>query len=505
LAQRALAVSLVVALSVVAGFAASLPTWPLIVLGATLGTVGVVVRAYWRIPLVVQLVLVVFAGYVLLNRNFAELHIPVGALPVYVGELLLAVSLPWAIVNWPRQARGLSSFWFALGLWLIYAFARLLAGGFGYGLDAIRDFAIAYYGLFALVGYAIWPSVSHKTWTLFFTLLFVAIIPVQAFVIIAGPFGMPIPGSDDPTYVNRQDVMAVSLIAAATFFLLVLRAARLVAARIAVSSLALGLVIPQEVRAATLGAAVLLGVFAVQRRWGVLLGLLALPVASYALISLAGVEVRGRNGSSSPEVWLNRQVSTVSALLGGDAATEARRGVFAGRDVGLDTVAWRLAWWNALIDDVSSSADKTFFGNGFGADLTAPLGFQPDPTNPRLLRSPHNFVLTLLARSGLVGLTLWLAVVALWLVPVLASIRGATRAGRQSDADYVLWLTAYPVAIVVAALFGVVLEGPYGAIPCYILLGMSLRAAEALAEQTATAASPAMVRVRDRSWVPRTI
>jgi hypothetical protein len=480
---RGLTVGAVLVLSAAAGVLASTQAGPLLVLAAAVGIACVALRAYGRVPLVVQLVMVVFAGYVLLNRNFAELHVRVGQLPIYVGEILLAVTLPWAMLNWPRGTR-IAPLWILLAAWLAYATARLLAGGSEYGLDAIRDFAIAYYALFAVVGYVLWPTISRRQWTTFFTLLFVAILPIQAYVIVAGPFGIPIPGSEAPTLVNRQDVMAVSLIIAATFFLLVLRTAPLAPVRIAASSVALAMVIPQEVRAATLCAGVLLAVFAFQRRWGVLLGLVGLPVLGFLIMTLAGVEVRGRTGTSSPEMWINRQVSTISALLSGAAATEARLGVFSGQDVGLDTVAWRLAWWNALVDDVGSSVETTFFGRGFGANLTEPLGFQPDPTNPRLVRSPHNFLLTLLARTGLVGLALWLGAMMCWLIPVARNIRTAARAGRHTDADYVLWLTAYPLAIMVAALFGVVLEGPYGAIPCYILLGMSLRAAESLAVAT---------------------
>jgi hypothetical protein len=487
-ATRVGLISLFVVLSFGVGIAASTAAGPVLMLGAAIAAAAVTIRAYWRVPMVVLATLVVFAGYVLLNRNFAELQIRLGTLPVYIGELLLAVMLPWAILNWPTPRRALSTFWLALAMWLTYAAGRLLAGGLAeYGLNAIRDFALAYYALFIVVGYALWPAIPRRLWTVFFTILFIAILPVQAYVVVAGPFGFPIPGSEAPTYVDRQDVMAVSLIVAATFFLLVLRAARMAAARIILSSLALALVIPQEVRAATIGAGVLLGVFALQRRWGLLVSLLALPLAAYVLISAAGIEIRGRNGSSSPEVWLNRQISTVSALVGGDAASVAQRGVFSGQDVGLDTVAWRLAWWNALIDDIGSSVDKTFFGRGFGSNLTEPLGFQPDPTNPRLLRSPHNFVLTLLARTGLVGLVLWLGTIAMWLLRAFTIIRAATRAGRHEEADYVLWLTAYPVAIIVAAMFGVVLEGPYGAIPCYLLIGMSMRAAEALGDEVAQA------------------
>jgi hypothetical protein len=472
----------VLALCVLLGYLATTSIGPPLT-AAAVGVVGVVlVRDYLRLPVVVLGILFTFAGYVLLNRNFAELQVRAGPLPIYIGELVLGVALPWAILKWPRESvRSTSLVWVMLALWLVYATGRLIAGGFDYGIDGIRDFALAYYALFIVVGYAVWPSMSREGWTRFFTWLFIVLMPVETYFVVAGPFGLPIPGSSDTTLANRADVMAVSLIAAATFFLLVLRSKKYSAARLAISSFALTLVLPLEVRAATIGAILLLGVFAFQRRWVTLAGLIGLPILAFALLSLAGVEIRGRNGSSSPELWINRQVSTVSAVVGGQAASDAARGVLSTQDVGTDTIAWRLAWWNALFTEVTSSVDKTAFGLGFGADLTEPLGFQPDPTNTRLVRSPHNFLVTLLSRTGVIGLSLWLAALAACLIPVVHGIRGATRAGQRDDADYVLWLVAYPLTIIVAAVFGVVLEGPYGAIPCYLLLGMSLRAGEALA------------------------
>jgi hypothetical protein len=481
---------LVLAVSSLGGCLAATSLGPPIVVTAAVILGLVLVQRFLNVPWVVLLVLGVLSGYVLLNRNFAELQIRVGPLPIYVGEILLGISLPWAALRLRSPAGQHKPFWLFLGLWLAYATVRFLFGGLDYGIDGIRDFALAYYTLFSVVGYVMWPALPRVYWMRYFVALFVALIPIEGYVVFAGPFGVPIPGSDDPTLVNRQDVMAVSLIAAATFFLLVLRSARLLIGRVGLSSVALALVIPQEVRAATMGVVVLLGVFAIQRRWGILLGLVGLPVVAFALVSIVGIDVRGRNGSTSPEAWINRQISTVNALVDGEAIRAANRGAFTSQDVGLDTVAWRLAWWNALVDDVSTSVDKTAFGLGFGADLTEPLGFQPDPTNPRLLRSPHNFLVTLLARTGVVGLTLWLGCIASWITPVLQSVRHASRTDRRLDADFVLWLLAYPVMIIVAAIFGVVLEGPYGAIPCYLLLGMSLRSSEALAEVRTRAALP---------------
>lgn len=475
------------ALCLASGALAATGIGQLLVALAAAVSAAFVVRIRWSISIIVQSVLFVMAGYILLNRNFAELHVTVGGLPFYVGELLLVVGLPWAITHWPRHLTRTHTVFFAmLGLWLAYATARLLSSDLSSGLNAIRDFAIAYYAVFAIIGYAVWPMMPRKVWIAFFALVFIALIPVAAVTALQGPFGLPIPGEDPvaPTKADRADVMAVGLLAAATFFLLALRTARFTLARLILSSAALTLLLPLEVRAATIGAVAVLGIFAVQHRWRTLLSLIGLPVVAFALISLAGVQFRGRSSDGSPEALIGRQFSTFSILAGGQAVDAAASGDYWTQDTAVDTVAWRLAWWNALSNDVGSTLQGALFGVGFGSDLTGPLGLPVDNSVSRPLRSPHNFLLTLFARTGLVGLALWVGFVLAWLHPMLAAIRSAAHDGNQRDADWLLWFLAYPVALLIAALFGVVLEGPFGAMPFYLLLGMGLRASEALIPQT---------------------
>jgi len=218
-----------IAVCAVAAYVTTTGLAPLFVLALSLGVVVVALWKWARLPLLVVGIMAMLAGYILLNRNFASLHIPAGRLPIYVGELLLGCGLVWVAWHWvQRDMRRVSGFLVALGAWLLYATARFLAGGLDYGIDGIRDFALAYYALFAVVGYVIWPAVPRSRWTIFFALLFGAAIPVAAYVVAFGPFGLPIP-SDDPTAdnnVGRADVMAVALIGAATYFLLALRDTR---------------------------------------------------------------------------------------------------------------------------------------------------------------------------------------------------------------------------------------------------------------------------------------
>lgn len=482
-------------LCALAAYLATTSAGPLLLAGAAILALLLAARAAWRVPLVAQAVMLVMGGYVLLNRNFAELHVSLSGLPVYVGEILLAVALPWSLSRWPaRLSRPDALFFIVLAAWLAYATLRLLAGGLATGLDAVRDFAIAYYALFALVGYVAWSAVPRAAWTTVFLVVFIGLLGVVAVTAVQGPIGLPIPGDDptSPTKADRADVMSVSLIAAATFFLLALRKAGLALPRLLLSSAALALLLPLEVRAATIGVVAIVVLLAFQQRWRTLLSLVGLPVIVIALVAVFGVQFRGRSGGGSTDALLARQLSTVSVLWGGQAVEAASTGDYWTQDPAVDTVAWRLAFWNALVNDIGSSGQGVLFGLGFGTDLTGSVGFQPDPNAPRPLRSPHNFLLTLVGRTGLVGLGLWLTLLVTWLVPAFRATRATLQAGRDEEADYLLWLLVYALAIVLAALFGVVLESPFGAIPCYLLFGMSLRAS---AEAMAHAAARAQVRL----------
>jgi hypothetical protein len=86
------------------------------------------------------------------NRSFAGLHISVGEIPIFVGEATIAllVSL-WIVSDWHARRRRMVLDPLGISL-LIYA---LVGFGFavkgliaGYGLAAIRDFALVYYLVF---------------------------------------------------------------------------------------------------------------------------------------------------------------------------------------------------------------------------------------------------------------------------------------------------------------------------------------------------------------------
>jgi O-antigen ligase len=90
------------------------------------------------------------------------------------------------------------------------------------------------------------------------------------------------------------------------------------------------------------------------------------------------------------------------------------------------------------------------------------------------VRSPHNIVVTIFARSGVLGLGLWLAMlgtVGWW---IMSAVQVCRRLGDRGNELFGVWMGAALLAIVIVSSFGVVLEGPIGGIPFFVLLGLSM-------------------------------
>jgi len=137
------------------------------------------------------------------------------------------------------------------------------------------------------------------------------------------------------------------------------------------------------------------------------------------------------------------------------------------------TRQWRLLWWQSIID-YTVHGPYFWTGKGFGLNLTYDDGIERDPDVPS--RSPHNGHLTVLARAGVPGLVLWVALQLAFALSMLVGLMRARRDGQQTRAVLIVWVLAYWCAFLVNASFDVYLEGPQGGIWfwCVIAYGLAL-------------------------------
>jgi hypothetical protein len=134
------------------------------------------------------------------------------------------------------------------------------------------------------------------------------------------------------------------------------------------------------------------------------------------------------------------------------------------------TRQWRLIWWQRIID-YTVFGPYFWMGKGYGVNLADSDGFQVG-TRDEPLRSPHSSHLTFLARSGVPGFVLWVAVQITWASLMFKSYFQARRQEAKVWVGIFAWLMAYWLAFITAAGFDVFLEGPMAGIPFWSLFGV---------------------------------
>ncbi|MEG9247440.1 O-antigen ligase family protein [Arthrobacter sp. Soc17.1.1.1] len=132
--------------------------------------------------------------------------------------------------------------------------------------------------------------------------------------------------------------------------------------------------------------------------------------------------------------------------------------------------------WEGVTDWTLSDPSRFFFGGGFGNDFLSESGVLDylQGTEYVNVRSPHNWLVGVLARTGIVGVGLAVLILGALVVQV-----GRTRARLGQD-ELPAAAALIVLGIIPVALLGVVLESPFGAVPFWWAAGIlfALRAEE---------------------------
>jgi hypothetical protein len=211
-----------------------------------------------------------------------------------------------------------------------------------------------------------------------------------------------------------------------------------------------------QVRAEWLGFGLAMGCFAVLagqvRRFAVIAAVLVGLLTISALLDLRLPGLEGRGGEVSARGVVGRALASVSPELASGLIDDAES--FKG------TIEWRQEFWSAIWRDINHTTDRKFLlGNGYGFPITELVTHVEQG-----VRTPHNVALYALVYGGWTGLVTFAAfqlslLLALW----VAYRRGSGPFGMC------FWLLGMSLAS-----FGNLLETPFGAIPFYLLCGVSL-------------------------------
>jgi O-antigen ligase len=413
------------------------------------------------------------AGYLFFDKAFAYLHIP--GTPVFVGELVLAIGIVEAVrvrLRWRHVLAALPM------LRMLFAFmvlccVRLVFDVFTYGIDAVRDSSIWYYGAFSfLVGAAALcdPTFTPRLlrwygrvvpWFILWTPIAIVVSQIDAFSVIS------IPDSDTPLNAIKVNDIAVHAALAIGFLWLGVdrisgeRGERRAQALLTVIGVVALLMSGSQNRGGLVAAAVLLVIVLSYLPAGRQRRIVFSVVCGLVVVILPILLLNLRLQGERREVSLQQVGKNISSIVGGKDSEELS-----------GTVEWREGYWEQVVDDLLNS-QRWLTGVGFGPILPERYDVNAGVANPEQpLRNAHNSHLTILARTGFPGLVLWVIFWLLWCRHLVSWIRQRPGGVRDPDVGFAVLLLAGVAGFLVNAFFDPALDGPHAGIWLFTLVGL---------------------------------
>jgi O-antigen ligase len=406
------------------------------------------------------------AGYIVGNRGFAQLYLS-GSFPLLPAEGVLAVGCLVLLVQgaWRRELPfRRDPLNFCLLLWLAIGGARLLADFRTSGFVALRDSAMVYYGLFFFLAQDSSRDPAGRRWLRRILLASCAVLPFTSALLERFPdfFYEHLAVRGVPLLFYKGDLLGTFLAVGSLLCFLRYEEQRRPWAAV-LSLLLAAACLATNSRASMLGLAVGAGWLALGGRWR-----FAVALGGGGIVAAIAILLAAR-ATGTP--W---QQTAVYGMYEKVVSIADPQGVhnYSGEDTANkgDNNIFRTTWWRIVIAE--TTAANPLVGLGFGYNLAESFvrEYYPDASDDLTARSPHNFLITLFARLGIAGLLPFLGVLGCMAI-------GTWRALREGDTDRMgCWCSAW--VILVSACFGVVLEGPMGAVVFWTLLGLAHARAE---------------------------
>ena len=406
-------------------------------------------------------------GYLLFDRAFAYLHLP--GSPLFVGEMVLGVGAVAAVVatRYFRAPIRDEPILAVLGAFVLWGLVRMLSGLGTYHLDAVRDAALWYYCVFAfLVAAALARSpelldhlVAQLTrltpWLLLWLPLGLILAPLSESAPTV-PFSTVSVLSHNP----GSAAIAAMLVLGCLWLLPDTRTARSRAGWSLMALLVIALAATQNrggllgvMAGATVGLAFLHNRAALGAR-AILIVVVGLGMASLLSLKIPMAGVQGREFSAS------QLVANVVSLGGKESP-----GNLGG------TVQGRQELWSRILDKQIADG-RLVHGSGFGQNLATEVGVYDD--GKESLRSPHNSHLHIVARMGLVGISLWIALWIGWYWRLVAGCRRLARQGMHFRRQVAVLSLMVATAVLVSCFFDPQLEGPQVAALLWTAFGIGV-------------------------------
>jgi hypothetical protein len=407
-------------------------------------------------------------GYVIGNRGFAQLA-PLPGLPLFFSELgLFLVGALMVLRGALHRRLPLRRDWLngLLLLWFLLGAGRLVADVRTFGFLALRDFALIYYLLYffaaqALARHELSRRLLHRALLVTFALL-----PFTGLLATLFPdfFLANFLVGGVPLIYYKGDLLAMFLF---TGYIILLpydeSGWRESGWRWLTALLSLIIGLSLLSRSSLLGLIVAISWLAWSGRWRparVLVTVCAAGLIAVTIYSL--LQKKDFTQTKAYAIYESAvSITDYSGTRNYDSDTSSEKG---------DNNRFRLVWWKNVAEETLSTSP--ILGLGFGFDLARGFLIEYYPTSDLdfSARSPHNVFMTTFGRMGLLGAAVLFSI---YWVQARITARAVREARRDPAHKEALTLQAAVWVTMVAACLGVVLEGPMGAIPFWIMLGLA--------------------------------
>ncbi len=394
-------------------------------------------------------------GYLLLDKAFAYIHLP--GTPLYVGEMVLTVGTlgVLAATGYLRIPVRDEPILVLLAAFFLWGFIRFLPGLHTYGIGAVRDFALCYYCFFAfftVAALARSPDLLERwvaqlarfaPWLLIWLPIGLILQPLVK--------GLSVPFSGVSVLDHKPGNAAIAaLVVLGSLWLFPERHSARSRAVWSIMALVVMALSATQNRGGLVGAAAgaMVGLAFVPFKRRLRLIVRAVAVIALGLGIAIQLSLKIPNPGNEGRAFSASQLIANVASIGGAQESGNQGGTAAGRDQ-----LWSLIFHEQVADG------KLFLGLGFGLNLPYSVDDYAVTDGPDPLRSPHNSHDDVLARMGLVGLSLWIALWLGWYWRLVGGCQRLARRGLYFRRQVGVLCVTVTTAILVSSFFDPQLEG----------------------------------------------
>lgn len=421
----------------------------------------------------VSTLLLLVGGYLILGYAFMLLRIPPTGFGIPLGELLLVAVLIGINPRLALSRMGMVVILAPFLIWWGWGLGRLAFDAAEHGIWALRDATPLIESLFVIVGFSLAadPRATQRLARALRPIIILACLYGLLFVFadqvaavsptISGASGQAVP-------IFGSFATTGTMLLWAAFACLIAPAGRpgkrLLLTLIAGFLIAFALIVLQKrttyLQLASLAALLLY----VQPRALGRLGI-TLPVMGFLLLVIAAFDFR-ISGRLTSEISLSFFMDHLLAIVGIGAEGQGNVADAA------EGVSLRLHWWTRLYEQLTDDPIALIGGLGYGIPLT---DFRD--TLGVVTREPHNSVISVVARLGLIGLVSWIWIQVEFFRTGFRAYRTCLREGGNDTARFILLVIAFAILTLVGCVGEDNMEKPFFAIPFYTFWGFVLRIA----------------------------